>query len=71
MNILLVAVKKSFTKKWLSHESPTLKAWMEITMDIYKLEKIKAMLNLKLEQFVLCWKKWTKYATSQRPDFIF
>jgi len=44
---------------------------MEITMDIYKLEKIKAMLNLKLEQFVLCWKKWTKYATSQRPDFIF
>jgi len=46
MNILLVAVKKSFTKKWLSHESPTLKAWMEITMDIYKLEKIKAMLNL-------------------------
>jgi len=57
MNILLVAVKKSFTKIWLSHESPTLNAWMEITTEIYKLEKITAFTDPKLEQFALCWKK--------------
>ncbi len=42
MNILLVAVKKSFTKKWLSPESPTLNAWMDITKEIYKMEQITA-----------------------------
>ena len=38
--ILLVAGKKTLTRKWLSQESPTLNAWMEITMNIYKVEKI-------------------------------
>ncbi len=39
MNILLVAVHKSLMNKCLSRESPTLNAWMEITMDIYKIEQ--------------------------------
>ncbi len=65
-----MAVKKSFTKKWLSQESPTLNAWMEITMDIYKMEQITASVNHKMEQFTLHWEKWIEYATSHRPDLI-
>lgn len=66
-----MAVKKSFKKKWLSQESPTLNAWMEITMDIYKMEQITAFVNHKMKQFALYWDKFIEYATSPRPDFIF
>lgn len=51
MNILLVDVKKSITKKWLSYESPTLNAWMRITMEIYQMEQITAFVTQKMEQF--------------------
>lgn len=42
MNILLMAGQKALTRNWLSQESPTLNAWMEITMDTHKMEKITA-----------------------------
>lgn len=71
MNILLVAGKKTLTRKWLSQESPTLNAWMDITMDIYKMEKITASVNHKLEQFASHWENWVNYVMPQRPDFIF
>lgn len=70
MNILLVAGKKALSRKWLSQESPTVNAWMEITMDIYKMEKITAYVNHKLEQLALHWEKWFNYVTLHRPDFI-
>lgn len=71
MNILLVASKKTLTRKWLSRESPTLNVWMEVTMDIYKMEKITAAVNHNLEQFNSRWEKWVEYVTPHRPDFIF
>ena len=55
INMLLVACKKSITKKWLSQENPTLKIWMDITMDIYKMEKLTAFVNHKLEKFTSYW----------------
>ncbi len=66
-----MAVKKIFTKKWLSQESPTLNAWMEITMDIYKMEQITASVNHKMEQFTLHWEKFIEYATSHRYIYIY
>lgn len=54
MNILLVAGKKEL----LSQESPTLNAWIEITMGIYKLDKITAFVNHKLEHFASHFEKW-------------
>jgi len=71
INILLVACKKSITRKWLSQESPTLNTWMDITMDIYKMEKITAFVNHKMENFASYWENWVKYVTPHRPDFIF
>lgn len=56
MNILLVAGKKEL----LSQESPTLNAWIEITMGIYKLDKITAFVNHKLEHFASHFEKSNK-----------
>uniref|UniRef100_A0A3Q2X1G0 Reverse transcriptase zinc-binding domain-containing protein n=1 Tax=Haplochromis burtoni TaxID=8153 RepID=A0A3Q2X1G0_HAPBU len=71
VNILLVACKKSITRKWLSPESPNISTWMEITMEIYNMEKITASVNHKLEKFTSYWENWVKYITPHRPDFIF
>lgn len=61
MNIHLVAGKKTLTRKWLSQESPTLNAWMENTMDIYKMEKITAFDTHTLEQFASHSITWLNY----------
>lgn len=61
MNILFVAAKKALTREWLSQESPTLHGRMDVTMDIYKMENITAIVILlmlqQLEQFTSCWGK--------------
>ena len=71
LNILLVAGKKALTRKWLSQEGPTLNTWMDITVDIYKMERITAYVNHKMELFVSRWDNWVNYVTPHRPDFIF
>ena len=64
-----MATKKALTRKWLSQESPTLTTWMDITMDICRMEKSTADVNYKKDLFVLRWKKWMDYITPLRPDF--
>lgn len=59
-NILLVAAKKTLTRKWLSQECPALNICMEITMDMYKMEKVPAFLNQKLEQCTPRWENVTE-----------
>lgn len=71
MVILLGASKKRITRKWLSQEASTLDMQMDITMDIYKMEKITALVNHKLEKFTTYWENWVKHVTPKRPDFIF
>lgn len=77
MNALLVPGKKKTKKKTKnqemvkSQESPTLNAWMEITMDIYKMERITSFVNYKSEQFASRWQKWVFYVKPLGPDFTF
>jgi len=66
INVLLVSGKKTLTREWLSQESPTLKTWMDVTMEIYNMEK-----NYKLEDVLAYWEKCVTYITPHRPDFIF
>ncbi len=54
-------LKRGLPKKWLSPESPTLNAWMDITKEIYKMEQITAFVNHKMEHFALHWEKWTSF----------
>ena len=43
--------------------------WMDIMMDICRMEKLTADVNYKKDLFVLHWKKWMDYITPLRPDF--
>ncbi len=45
--------------------------WMDITMDMYKMEKITAFIKHKLEQFTSHLEKRIHYVTYPKPDFIF
>jgi len=45
--------------------------WMDVTMNIYNMEKITAPVNYKLEQFLAYWGNYFTHITPDRPDFIF
>lgn len=70
MSILLAAGKKALTKKWMTASGPNLNDWMDVTFEIYKMEKITFSLNLKMGCFLQCWEKWTQYIGPLRPDFV-
>jgi len=40
MGVLLAASKKAITRKWLKQERPTLDDWIDVTIEIYMMEKI-------------------------------
>ena len=71
MSVLLVASKKSITRKWLKQECPSLTEWMDITMDIYNMEMMTALVNRTVEKFVSYWEKWVNYVKPLRSDFTF
>lgn len=58
IKILLVASKKALTRRWLSEDPPTKNEWIGIVKDIYNMEKITFSLNLNMDKFDSCWKKW-------------
>jgi len=63
LRILLVACKKSITKKWLKRETPSVDVW------IYVMERITFNLRTQKEVFFENWKKWITYVSTVRPDF--
>lgn len=60
-NILLVAAKKSITRRWLSETTPTVDDWVNIVNDIYKLEKLTYLMRLDLDTFEKYWKSWREF----------
>ena len=51
MAILLVASKKSVSRKWLKIEPPTIDEWIEVVYEIYAMEKISFSLKVENETF--------------------
>lgn len=70
LSTLLIASKKSITKRWLSQDTPTLSEWWNITLDIYKMEQMTAYVNQKQDQFQACWEKWVVFIKNKKPDLI-
>lgn len=68
--ILSAAARKAITRKWLKPQSPTIEEWIDIVYDIYKMERITFNIRLQQDKFQECWKEWTEYTKSVRPDFI-
>lgn len=70
MMILMVASKKSITRKWLKPDPPTEEDWLDVLYDIYKMEKITFSIRLQSEKFVRIWNKWFAYVKPIRSDFV-
>lgn len=40
LGVLLAESEKALTKRWLTQDPPTLNSWINVTLKIYKMEKI-------------------------------
>lgn len=69
LRILLVACKKSITKKWLKREAPSVDEWIDIVHSIFVMERITFNLRTQKEVFIENWRKWITYVSTVRPDF--
>ena len=57
MGALLAAGKKAITKRWMLQTGPTIDNWIDVTIEIYTMEKVTFSLNLKLDVFMTHWEK--------------
>lgn len=69
LRILLVACKKSITKKWLKREAPSVDEWIDVVHSIFVMERITFNLRTQKEVFTENWQKWITYISTIRPDF--
>lgn len=65
LQILQAASKKAITRKWLNEEPPTVLEWMDITHELYVMERLTFSLRHSLEKGEQYWKKW-KYFLSKK-----
>ena len=61
--ILLVAAKKSITRKWGKVNPPTQEQWLETVEEIFIMEKMTHRLRLQETQMDDKWEKWTLFRT--------
>ena len=71
MKYIISGSKKALTRRWLNQGSPMKENWVDITLDIYKMEAMTARVNDSIDRFVANWEKWTIYVKPMRPDIIF
>ena len=70
INAMLVASKKTITRKWLLPECPTITSWRDIVTEIYRMEQITAHVNQRMETFLKHWQKWCNYVTDKWSDCL-
>lgn len=61
LQILQAASKKAITRKWLNIDPPTSSQWIEITNEIYNMEKLTFSLRHASEKGESYWKKWKTF----------
>lgn len=61
LQILQASSKKAITRKWLSIDPPTPSQWIEITNEIYNMEKLTLFLRHASEKGESYWKKWKTF----------
>lgn len=70
LQALLAASKKNITKKWLTSAPPSLHGWIDIILEIFKMEKLTYIINIRKNEFYCIWNKWINYITPMRADFL-
>ena len=61
LQILLVASKKSITRRWLSPIQPTLEDWIGIILEIFRMEKLTYQIRLQKDKFYQIWNNWISF----------
>lgn len=69
LQLLLVASKKTITRRWLSPTQPTLDDWIGITLEIFRMEKLTYQIRIQKNEFYQIWNKWISFITPTRADF--
>lgn len=54
--IMLVSAKKAITRKWLNKDVPGINEWIEVMLDVYRLEKLTFLTRFKTDLFKNYWK---------------
>ena len=67
-NILLLASKKTITRKWLLKDSPTVEDWIKVVQDIFVMERLTFILRLEQDTFENYWKNWINFISTFRQD---
>lgn len=68
--IMLVASKKTITRKWLKKEVPNVEDWVEVMHNIYVMEKLTFSSRLEMNKFKKIWENWVELIRPIRSDFI-
>ena len=61
MSALLAAGKTALTKRLILQTGPTIDNCIDVTTDIYSMEKVIFSLNLKSDVFMTHWEKWVQF----------
>lgn len=64
VKIMLIAAKKSITRKWGKATVPSKEQWITTIEDIFLMEKMTYRLRLQEPQLERKWKKWSLYKQS-------
>lgn len=61
VKILLSAVRKAITRRWLKPEPPSHTQWIDIVQEIFTMERMTFILRLEEAEFKGKWEKWIAY----------
>lgn len=68
--IMVVVAKKAITRKWLKKDPPKIEDWVDVMLDIYRMEKLTFSARLKSETFKNYWENWIDFVSPLRVDFV-
>lgn len=66
LKILLIASKKSITRKWLKKEPPTVREWTATVREIYEMESLTYSLRFCGNKAQKYWLKWILYENKKK-----
>ncbi len=65
LKILLIACKKSVTRKWLKREAPTVRERTATVTEIYEMETLTFFLRFYANKAQKYWLKWLLYVSEK------
>lgn len=69
LRALLAASKKAILRRWLSPTPPHIEEWLQIILDICKIEKLTYSLRIQKDKFNKIWNKWVRYISPDQTTF--